>query len=53
MWIVRCPCGACVLGERAPEPEGEMGEEYWKRFEQSAVDAWNRRAVQPTPERGR
>jgi hypothetical protein len=47
MWVVRCACGACVLGERAPEPEREMGREYWKRFEQSAIDAWNRRSSQP------
>jgi hypothetical protein len=36
-----------MLGERAPEPESDMTDAYWKRFEQSAIDAWNRRAVEP------
>ncbi len=49
IWVVICTCGCSMLGERAPEPEYEMGEEYWKRFEQSAIDRWNRRAVEPTP----
>lgn len=33
-----------MLGERAPEPEKEMPDAYWERFEQTAIDAWNRRA---------
>lgn len=43
IWAVRCECGACMLGERAPEPEQEMPAEYWQRFEQTAIDNWNRR----------
>ncbi len=48
-WIVACQCGASMLGERAPEPETEMPDEYWARFEQSAVDKWNRRALAKQP----
>lgn len=43
-WAVRCQCGACVLGERAPEPDSDMGDAYWARYEASAITAWNRRA---------
>lgn len=43
IWAVRCSCGACVLGKRAPEPEEEMPNAYWKEFEISAIDAWNTR----------
>ena len=43
-WVVRCSsCSACVLGDRAPEPEQELPESYWEPFRQSAVDCWNRR----------
>ncbi|UVO19548.1 Lar family restriction alleviation protein [Stutzerimonas stutzeri] len=51
IWAVRCECGCCVLGARAPEPESEMPADYWARFEKSAVDAWNRRA-QPAEAEG-
>jgi len=45
VWAVRCNgCFACVLGERAPEPEQEMPDDYWSSFRQSAVAAWNTRA---------
>lgn len=49
IWAVRCvSCDACMLGERAPEPEDDnQPEGYWERFEQTAIDAWNRRATQP------
>ena len=41
-WVVRCSsCCACVLGDRAPEPEQELPESYWAPFRQSAVDRWN------------
>lgn len=47
VWVVRCKdpsCESCMLGERAPEPEKEeMGDGYWEKFEQSAIDRWNRR----------
>lgn len=44
VWVVRClGCSACVLGERAPEPEKEMGKDYWARFEATAVERWNSR----------
>ena len=53
MWAARCTsCGACVLGDRAPEPEDEMPEAYWESFRRSAVDRWNRRATPPAPEVG-
>ena len=45
IFVVRClGCTACVLGDRAPEPQFEMPLEYWAHFAQTAVDAWNRRA---------
>lgn len=44
-WLVRCKCGASMLGERAPEPEEEMGAAYWDRIRQSAIDRWNTRAL--------
>lgn len=48
LWVVHCSsCGACVLGDRAPEPEEELPESYWEPFRQSAVDNWNRRLVPP------
>jgi len=46
IWRVQCnnvQCSACVLGERAPEPDGTEPNGYWEKFEQSAVDRWNRR----------
>jgi hypothetical protein len=43
IWAVRCECGCCVLGERAPEPEEDMPDDYWLAFERSAIAAWNRR----------
>lgn len=51
IWVVRCACGACVLGERAPEPESDLPDEYWECFRQTAITAWNRRAAAiPLPE---
>jgi len=44
IWVVRCQCGACVLGERASEPNIPLPTAYWQRFKQTAVDAWNKRA---------
>lgn len=44
IWVVSCNCGATVLGDRAPEPEDEMPDEYWLKFEKSAIDKWNSRA---------
>jgi hypothetical protein len=53
LWVARCTgCGACVLGDHAPEPEQEMPSAYWEPFKQSAVDRWNRRATPPAPEVG-
>lgn len=49
IWIVRCRCAACVLGERAPEPDGSESDAYWDRIRQTAIDAWNRRAPIPAP----
>ena len=50
LWVARCTaCGACVLGDRAPEPEQEMPEGYWEPFRQSAVDRWNRRSLAVAP----
>jgi hypothetical protein len=51
IWAVRCECGCCVLGERAPEPEEEMPDDYWAHFERTAISAWNRR-FQPAKEPG-
>jgi hypothetical protein len=43
-WVVRCTkCTACVLGERAPEPEDHLADAYWNQIRQTAIDAWNRR----------
>lgn len=47
-WAVRCTslsCWACVIGERAPEPEENeiYPEGYWERYEQTAADRWNKR----------
>jgi hypothetical protein len=43
-WVVRCTsCSACVLGERAPEPEDDLPDAFWSQIRQTAVDAWNRR----------
>jgi hypothetical protein len=51
LWVARCTgCGACVLGDRAPDPEQEMPSAYWESFKQSAVDRWNRQAAPPTPD---
>lgn len=43
VWAVKCDCTACVIGDRAPEPDSEMDSAYWAAFKQSAVDKWNRR----------
>ena len=49
LWVVCCSsCSACVMGDRAPEPEEELPESYWEPFRQSAVDRWNRRPVTPS-----
>ena len=45
IWVVRCKCEACVLGKRAPEPDGSETDEYWQGIRQTAIDAWNRRAA--------
>lgn len=43
-WSVNCPnCGACVIGDTAPEPDGQMSSEYWQRYKQTAIDKWNAR----------
>ena len=43
-WVVRCTnCTACVLGERAPEPEDDLPDAYWDGIKQTAVSAWNSR----------
>lgn len=49
VWVVRCQCGASVLGTRAPEPDGNETDEYWLGIRQTAITAWNRRheAQQP------
>jgi len=43
IWVVRCDCGACVLGERAPEPQGPEPASHWERIRKTAIDAWNTR----------
>ena len=43
IWVVRCDCGVCMLGQRAPEPDGSEPDEYWDGIRQTAIDAWNRR----------
>jgi len=46
IFVARCTgCGACVLGERAPEPEEDLPDGYWEPFRQSTIDRWNRRAA--------
>lgn len=46
LWAARCTgCGACVLGNRAPEPEQKMPAAYWEQIRQSAVEHWNRRTA--------
>lgn len=43
-WFVRCSgCGAGVMGDRAPEPEQDLLENYWESFRRSAVERWNQR----------
>lgn len=36
-------CRALVLGDRAPEPDGNEPVGYWGKLAQSAVDRWNKR----------
>jgi len=44
IWVVNCTnCDAVMLGERAPEPETEMPDDYWLYFEETAIKAWNTR----------
>lgn len=50
IWAVRCKCGACVLGERSHEPDGSEPQEHWQRIEQTAIDAWNKRAALSAPQ---
>lgn len=47
VWTVRCECGCCILGLRAPEPqsEEEANATDWDHYRQTAIDAWNTRAV--------
>lgn len=50
VWAVKCTSTACatiMLGERAPEPDGEMGIAYWEGIKQTAIDRWNARAIAP------
>ena len=50
VWAVKCTSAACatiMLGDRAPEPDGEMGDAYWAAYKQTAVDRWNARAIAP------
>lgn len=44
IWGVHCECGACVLGERAPEPDGSEPNEYWEMYEETAISRWNTRS---------
>lgn len=50
IWVVRCSCEACVLGERAQEPDGSEPAGHWESIRQTAVDAWNRRAALSGPQ---
>lgn len=46
VWSVTCDgCPASATGMRAPEPEEEMPDDYWLKYEKSAITAWNRRAT--------
>lgn len=47
VWAVRCECGCCILGLRAPEPQSkeEANATDWNYYRQTAIDAWNTRAV--------
>jgi hypothetical protein len=52
LWAVRCEsCTACVLGERAPEPQtaAEAEATDWTRYKQTAIDAWNNRVDTSIP----
>ena len=54
IWCVRCvTCSACVLGERAPEPQSDEAANStdWDHYKQTAIDAWNLRggALEATP----
>lgn len=49
IWTVTCKCGACVLGDRAPEPDSTEDDEYWAGIRSTAVAAWNRRAALRQP----
>lgn len=40
-------CAALVLGDRAPEPDGEMGDAYWAGYQQTAIKRWEARAIAP------
>jgi hypothetical protein len=41
-WGVHCDCGACVIGERGRQ-DRPMGDKYWAKIRQTAIDGWNRR----------
>jgi hypothetical protein len=46
LWVVRCvnsKCSATIIGDCSPEPNGEEPIGYWKKFEQSAIERWNKR----------
>ncbi len=45
-WVVACcECESTVVGDIAPEPEHDMGDDYWSFYEGSAVMKWNLRAI--------
>jgi guanylate kinase len=44
VWSIICSnCGACVLGDRAPEPETDLPDSYCESIRQSAITRWNHR----------
>lgn len=45
IFAVRCKCGCCVLGDRAPEPDGSESDEYWESIQATAIFRWNTRAA--------
>lgn len=50
IWRVACAsleCGAQVLGDRAPEPDGSESIAYWADLQDTAIDRWNARHIAP------